>query len=125
QEAIIKKKGFYDALNGSWNIFKKQPFRVFIIWLLVYVVSILILIVFTLPLVLALMMMLLQTIVDAGVTTVNTQVIVNFLFSLHSQILLVLATGLLALIGFAVSKVFTLKAQTEFYMKLTKRFKFI
>jgi hypothetical protein len=121
QSVIVKGNGFVSALEDSVALFRKYPFKVFLIWLAVAVISMLILLVFSLP-ILALLFNMFTGIPEltAG-GDITTPVLMNLIFAVQNQMPLLVLTGAILLIGFGVSRTFALKAQTEFYSQFKKK----
>lgn len=115
QSIIIKNLDFYGGLEDSYKIFKKNPFEVIVIWLLIGIVNIVIVSIFALPFA----FLMLANVYYLAKTTGIASILLMF----KEQISLFLASGLIFLVGISISAAFTLKAQVEFYLQLKKRFR--
>jgi hypothetical protein len=109
---VLNKHGFYKGLKDSWNIFVKNPLRVFVAWLLIAVVSIVILFIFALPLIVFILSLIL-TAQNLGLAVAVLQ--------FKNQLPIFVITGIILLIGVAILRVFSLKAQTDFYQQFKKK----
>jgi len=118
QSVVVKDNGFMKAIQDSWHIFRKQPFKIFLIWLSVSAMAGLILAIFAIPLLGLIFNMAVQL---AGGGSVSTATFVNFIFELENQFTLFIASIIVFILGMAISRAFTLKAQTEFYNQIKKR----
>ena len=118
QSVIVKEHGFMKALEDSWHIFKHQPFKVFLMWILISVLSIVILAIFALPLLALAFRMIISL---AGTTEVTAETILNLLYVLENQLPLLVISGIIFVLGMAISRAFSIKAQTEFYLQLKKK----
>ena len=117
QGVIVRRSGFMEAIEDSVNIFSKNPFRVFAAWLLILGISLILLGIFALPL-LALIFSILIEAAAGGI--VNTATVINAVFAIQSQLPMLVITGIIALVGLAISRAFSIKAQTEFYLQFRK-----
>jgi len=115
QAIIIRNIGFYEGLEDSYKIFRKHPFEVIVIWLVILIVNIVIFGIFALPFA----YLLLANIFYLAQTTG----LASLLLMLKEQMLFFVTAGLILLIGISITTAFTLKAQVEFYLQLRKRFR--
>ena len=115
QAIIIRNTGFYDGLVDSYEIFRKNPFEVIVIWLITAIISVVIFSIFALPMASLLFVNVLYLTETAGIASL-------FLL-LKEQMVFFVISGLILLIGISVATAFTLKAQVEFYLQLKKRFR--
>lgn len=113
QGVIIKSSGFYEALINSWKIFKNNILRVFIMWLLIAIISLLIISIFSIPIVALFLFILANVSIESP--------LLSFLLSIQSNLPFLIITGIIFLIGTAISNVFSLKTQTEFYLQIVKK----
>ena len=120
QGIIIDNLGIISTLKNSWGIFRKSPFDVFIAWLLIAVISALILGLFALPLLFMFFGMIFSSIMASG--SMGPGVAALLTVYLQNNLAMVVAFGLIALVGLELSQVFAIKAQTEFYLQLRKKF---
>lgn len=120
QGIIIDNLGVVSTLKNSWGIFRKGPFDVFIAWLLIFIISFLMLIVFALPLLGMFFGLLFNSIMASG--SMGPGVSALLMLYLQTNLGIVIAYGAIALIGLELSQVFAIKAQTEFYLQLRKKF---
>lgn len=98
--------------------------RIAIIQLLIYIVSMALLLIFTLPalfvffgLIAASVGLMLLT----GATPSALNTLPALLETLTSNMTILIITGAVALVGVSIAQVFSLKAQTEFYLQLMKK----
>ncbi|NIO21444.1 MAG: hypothetical protein GTN76_12065 [Candidatus Aenigmarchaeota archaeon] len=115
QAIIIRNTGFYEGLDDSYKIFRKNAFEVIIIWLLIVIVNIVIVAIFALPFVSLLFANLFYLAKTTGVGSI-------FLM-FRDQMALFVTSGLILFIGVSISTAFTMKAQVEFYLQFKKRFR--
>jgi hypothetical protein len=111
QAIIVKNKGYFEGLSDSYNIFKKKWLFVLVMYVLILIIALGITIVFSIPITAILM-----NIFSPNMT------IVSLLLLIKEQLPLILISGVILILGIDISKAFSLKAQTEFYLKLTKKF---
>ena len=50
QSVVVRGNGFIKALEDSWHIFRRQPFKVFVMWISVSAIALLLLAIFAIPL---------------------------------------------------------------------------
>jgi hypothetical protein len=112
QVIIGKKKGFYEGLKESYDIFRKHWAYVIGVYLILTLMIIVILLVFSLP-----MLILAFSVLTSESASVSLLILVK------EQMSLIIIAGIILLLGLAISRAFSLKAQTEFYLKFTKKFK--
>jgi len=120
QEVVIGKKGFRKAIEGSWNMFRERPVRVFVMWFLVSVIGGTVFLVFFMPLLLSSIMAMLPYLAQVE----DSVALVASLAYMLSNIETLVVLGGLALLGFAIMTTFVIKASTEYYMQSKKRLKF-
>jgi hypothetical protein len=118
QSVIVKGNGFVKALEDSWHIFKHQPFKVFLMWILIAVLSLIILGIFSLPLLALIFRMIIDISVGGQVTAAT---LMSLMYTIENQLPLLVISGIIFVLGMAISRVFSLKAQTEFYLQLKKK----
>ena len=115
QSVMVKGNGFAAALEDSYEIFKKHPFKVFLIWLLVAIMSVLILFVFSLPM-LALAFKTILSVTASGLQ--DTAALIGLISAVQGNLVQFFVSGIILLVGFAITRAFAAKAQTEFYLQL-------
>ncbi len=120
QGIIIDKLGVITTLKNSYGIFRKDPFDVFVVWFLIAIISTLILGLFSLPLVASFFGVFFSAVGLTG--TIDSGAMALLLIYLQENVVHFVAMGLVALLGVDVSQVFSIKAQTEFYLQLKKKF---
>lgn len=114
---IVKGLGFENSLRDSYDIFMKHKLTVFLIWLVVAIVSIIITLIFFIPL-----LAIIWNIIAPIVMQVSTATTASLLLvSLMDNLPLLLVTGEIVLIGMAITEVFKLKSETDFYLLLKKK----
>ncbi|MFQ5647887.1 MAG: hypothetical protein ACE5FW_01505 [Candidatus Aenigmatarchaeota archaeon] len=118
QGIIVKGSGAFKAINESWKIFKGSPFKVFLMWLLIVIIGGAISLIFALPA----LGMVLGLMLSAGQTT-GAAAMAAVLFSVMTTPVNFVAVFVIFLVGSAVSMCFSLKAITEYYLQVRKRFK--
>jgi hypothetical protein len=118
QGVMIKEEGVMKSLEDSWHIFKHQPFKVFLIWLLIAALSFMLIIAFALP-ILALTISVFLSIAGTGGTIAPADLI-NVVNMIQTQFPLFAAAGIIAILGFAIVRAMSIKAQTEFYLQFRK-----
>jgi uncharacterized membrane protein len=117
QVVIVNNKSFSDGLSKSYNIFRKNAFDVLLSWLLLAVISIAIMIIFALPM-FALFFNVAQL---SGSAAASQEAITSYIIGLSQAYLpVLLIVGACFVVGIAISTVFSLKAQTEIYLKVKK-----
>ncbi len=118
QSVIVKGNGFMKALKDSWKVFRHQPFKVFLMWLLIAALALLIIVVFAIP-ILALLFNIVKDFTASG-GNITTDTIMNLVFTIENQLPLLVVSGIIFVLGMAISRAFSIKAQTEFYLQLKK-----
>jgi len=118
QAIVIDNLGSVESLKKSYSIFAKNPFDVFVIWLVVIVISLAIVFVFSIPVISAFAG---SFITMAMTEPAATESMAFLMFILQQNLASTLALGLIALIGMEISTVLAIKAQTEFYLQVSKK----
>jgi hypothetical protein len=116
QEVIVNNKGFYQSIKNSYYTFKRKPFEVFIAWLLIAILTIIIVGIFSIPAVALLFSVFLGSLITGAVPSIETVIPL-----LQTYLLPLIITGVIFVIGLAISQTFALKAQTELYLQLRKK----
>jgi len=57
----------------------------------------------------------------AGTTEVTAETILNLIYGLENQLPLLVVAGIIFGLGMAISRAFSIKAQTEFYLQIKKK----
>ncbi|MCD6558044.1 MAG: hypothetical protein J7K31_03390 [Candidatus Aenigmarchaeota archaeon] len=109
QAVIVDKKDCVEALKTSWRIFRKEWLKVLLSIIAMAIVAIIIQGLFVIPLFFVM--------VSAAISFVD----IGSLSALAQHSGLLLLTGLVFLIGTAITKVFQIAFLTEIYMKLKGR----
>jgi hypothetical protein len=124
QGIIIDDLGIISTLKSSWKTFRKSPFDVFVAWLLIAIVTGLIALLFALPLICMLAGFFMNSVFPGVISGSGSDAatIAMLMMYVETNLGAIAAFGLVALVGFELSQVFSLKAQTEFYMQFRKRF---
>lgn len=128
QGVIVSKLGFSKTIENSYKIFRGKPFKVFLAWLLITIITMVIYLIFTLPILATTLGMMLPQMGLMGMTqTVTGAELLSSIApgTLQSNIPAMLIGAIIALIGFAIATTFALKSQTEFYNQFKKKFKII
>jgi len=115
QVIIIRNTGFYEGLDDSYKIFRKNPFEVIIIWLIILIVNIVIFGVFALPFASFLLSNIFYLAQNTGVA--------SLILMFKERMLFFVISGLILFVGISIAGAFTFKAQVEFYLQLKKRFR--
>lgn len=124
QGIIVSNMGFWRSIENSYKIFRNKPLQVFLAWLLIAIVTVVIYTIFSIP-----AMFLFFGIFASlgpmfmGAQPMPSEVIASLNQVLQTNMPTLIVVVIIALIGLAISQVFALKAQTEFYLQLKKRFK--
>jgi hypothetical protein len=117
QSVIVKNNGFVKALQDSWKLFRKQPFKVFLMWIVIAALALLIVAVFAIPII-ALLYNIFIDFTASGSLTAET--IMNLVYAIENQLPLLVVSGVIFVLGMAISRAYTIKAQTEYYLQLKK-----
>ncbi|UCD07031.1 MAG: hypothetical protein JSW41_04320 [Candidatus Aenigmatarchaeota archaeon] len=123
QGIVVSNMGFVGTLQNSYKIFRNKPLQVFLAWLLIAIVTIVIYFVFSIPVMILMFWAMIPIIPSLTGAQTSPEVISTLSQMLYTNLPTVIVVGIIALIGFAISQVFALKAQTEFYLQFKKRFK--
>jgi hypothetical protein len=121
QDVISTNRDSLLALNNSMKIFKRRPLPVIASWLIVSILSGVIIILFALPMMFLFFNVALENIM-LGVTD-PSQFVAGMLVSLQSNLAAFLGTGLVLVLGIALSSTLALKVQTELYQQIKKDLK--
>ena len=114
---VVKRLGFENSLRESYRIFRNKPFTVFLIWLAMAIISIIITIIFLIPLFMTVWGIVAPFLFQASSATIASLL----LMSLMQNVWMLVIGMEVLLVGVAISSTFTLKAETDFYLKLRKR----
>ncbi len=114
---VAKKLSFDNALRDSYKIFRKKPLTVFLIWLVVAIIALVITLIFMIPC----LAVAWGTIAPLTGQISSATMLSLMLMSLITNIWLLVACGIIFITGMGISQVFTLKAQTDFYLQLKKK----
>jgi len=118
QGVVIKGSGAARAVKESWAIFRGNPVKVFVMWLIITLIAGAINLVFSLPA----MGMVFSLIFTAGKAS-GAAAFAAVLFSVMTNPATFVIVFLIFLAGNAISACFTLKASTEYYLQIRKRFR--
>jgi len=123
QGIIVSKLGFYKSMKSSYYMFRDKPFEVFIMWLLVGILSIVILGIFSLPIVVIFSVILSNIFLGIGLSgaAAAADPIMTIVSSLQTYLVPIIVSGVILIVGLAISQTFALKAQTEFYQQIKKK----
>jgi len=105
QAVMVGGKGFYEALEESYGMFRKKAMYSFLTWLLASLFSMAIAVVFLIPLMTALVISMFQYSFDMSMLA----------WDIKNNLYLYIALGAVFLVGVALARVFSLKFQTEAY----------
>ncbi len=118
QAVIIDNLGAIESMRKSYQIFAKRPFEVFALWLIVVIISMSIVILFAIPLIASFMG---SFVTLAMAEAASAESMAFLVLALQNNLLLGTLLGLLAVVGADIATVFSLKAQTEFYLHVGKK----
>lgn len=119
QGIVVSNMGCIRTLQNSYRIFRNKPLQVFLAWLLIAIVTLVIYFVFSIPM----MILMFWAMVPLIPSQASPEVISALSQMLYTNLPTIMVVGIIALIGFSISQVFALKAQTEFYLQFKKKFK--
>jgi hypothetical protein len=121
QGIMVSGMGFDKTIVNSYRIFRKSPLEVFIAWLLITIITAVIYLVFAIP-AMVLFFGIIYSLAPMymGIGTVTPDAMASLSQTLQANMPAIAVVGIIALIGFAISQAFALKAQTEFYTQLKK-----
>lgn len=111
---VVKKMPFDRSMVDSYNIFRKRPLSVFLMWLAIAIVSLIIMMVFFLPTLAAVWG---YTAPFIGQVE-SSNIVALAVISMLNNIWVLVLCGIVVLLGMAVTTAFSLKAQTEFYLQM-------
>ncbi len=117
QSVIVKGSGFVRALEDSLELFRGNPFKVFLAWLTIAIIAGLIMVAFSIPMLALVFRTTMETTAGAEVTTATLFAILD---SFQTNLTQFFISGIVLLVGFALSRTFAMKAQTEFYIQMKK-----
>jgi hypothetical protein len=117
---IVKRLSFDNSLRDSYHIFRKNPLQVFFIWLVIAIISLVITGIFLIPLFLVFWQAILPYFMQLSTSAGGSYMLMSIL-SNPSMIGTMIVSGLILLVGIAISNVFALKATTEFYLHVKKK----
>lgn len=102
---ITGNRNFYQGLSGSYNLFRKYPIEVVLVWLITGIISLLIFSIFMIPA----FAILFISVIQSGITaTVLNPGITG-------------SCAILFCLGGAITRCFTTKSQVEYYRQLAKK----
>ena len=116
QAIVVKDMGFWKGLKTSGGIFVRKPGSVIIMFLIVGILSIVIMGIFSLPLIYIYFMF-----IQPSLAVTNTNIVSVLLVYLVTNLSSVITTGLIFIIGSSITYAFTVKAQTEFYLRVRRK----
>ena len=122
QGIVVGNTGFKNSIRNSWSMFRNNPLQVFLAWLLITIVTVVIYLIFSIPA----MFMFFGLFASLAPMYAGAEFVPAAFMDPLSQAMLanlpaLIAVGVIALLGFAVSQAFALKAQTEFYLQMKKK----
>lgn len=115
---IIKELGAFRAIVGSWEIFRKNPLKVFVVWLLIAIISTVITLVFMVPALVIIVGALFPLF-----ATGSTAAAAGAMLSVIQNPWGIVAGAIVALLGISISTAFAQKATVEYYLQIKKKFK--
>jgi hypothetical protein len=121
QGIVVSNMGFVGTLQNSYRMFRNRPLQVFLAWLLIAIVTLVIYFVFSIPMLILMFWAIIPIIPSLAGAQMPPEAISALSQMLYTNLPALIVVGVIALIGFAISQVFTLKAQTEFYQQLKKK----
>lgn len=123
QGVIVSRLNFWDTIMNSYTVFRKNPMQVFLAWLLIMIVTLVIYFIFSIPLIVmffGIIGSLSPALLAAG-QPLPAELVTSIVQAFQTNLPALMVVGVIALAGFAISQVFSLKAQTEFYLQLKKK----
>ena len=120
QGIILDNLGAVSAIKNSWKMFRKNPFDVFVSWFLIAIVSTLIIGLFSIPLIASFFGLFLGTVTTGGAMDAGTMALLFVYLQENTAQIFVL--GLIAIFGMEISQVFSIRAQTDIYIQMKKKF---
>jgi hypothetical protein len=121
QGIIVDKMDFWKAIRNSYSICIRKFIPLLVTVVFILVISILILGVFAIPIVGALFGIISQNVSQFPGQQAGPEFLAAVINSLIDNLPMLLIGGLIFLVGSSISQVFTLKAQTEFYLQVRKK----
>jgi len=118
QGVMIKGQGIMKSLEDSWHIFKHQPFKVFLMWLLITALAGIIALIFALPIIGLTTRVVLDVAGTGG--SITPADLMNLISTIQMQFNLFVVSGIIFILGLSIVRVMSIKAQTEFYLQLRK-----
>lgn len=118
QAVIIDNLGAIESMRKSYHIFAKRPFEVFALWLILIIITISIVIVFSIPLIASFMGSFINF---AMAETASAELMMLLILAIQDRLVEFVALVLFAVVGVNIATVFSLKAQTEFYLQTGKK----
>ncbi len=113
QGIIIRNLKFDETLRHSVEIFKKRWDLVFAIWFVLALICFIVILIFSTPLILLLFKFLTKSGSKDFMNLFQEFINLNMASLIISEIIL--------LVGISISKVFSIKAKTEFYLQIMKK----
>ena len=115
--AIVDKMSFDNAIKVSYNLFRNKLTDVFIAWLVIALISSIILFVFVIPVLLVAFGILLPQLIGVSPSSSGTELLMMLISNRWSLV----PAALVFLIGTSIVAVFSIYAQTHFYIQLRKK----
>jgi hypothetical protein len=113
QGVMVDRKGFAEAIGSSWNIFRKWPVRVFIMWVIISIITWAITAVFMAPV----MLFMVSTMLPYMAAD-SAAALFMMIATLMSNMVILAALGAVFMVGASITGAFSLKALTDFYRQI-------
>jgi len=114
---IVSNLGPLDSLEKSYNIIRKEPFKVIAMWLTVVLVNFLLIVLFALPLILIFV----KSYIPALISSEKAFDIINIFYSIRSNPMNMFIGAVIYTVGLSIAQAFSVKAVTEYYQKFKKK----
>ena len=103
QSVIVKGNSFVKALEDSWHIFRRQPFKVFVMWISVSAIALLILGIFAIPLLALIFNIVIEA---AGGGAISTAMVMNLIFAVENQLTMLVVSVIIFMRGWQSQRCF-------------------
>jgi len=111
---VLKKQSFIDGIKDSYDIFMKNKLYVLAILIIIALIEIFILFIFMIP------AFYLFFSIFVGLFTVSPSMS-DIVAALNNNIVMVIVTALISIVGFSISQAFVFSALTGFYKQFRKK----
>lgn len=115
---VIKNFGFVNAIKESYNIFKTNVFKVFVMLVVMSILSMIIGFIFLLPFIFIFSSIFAEYLL---LGTITSTTLVSLLGSIETNLVSLLASGIIFIVGLSIAQTFSLKFQAVLYKQFKKR----